>query len=192
LGDDLVVEGVEVHAKAREVLGFWFGALMPEQRFGKSDSVDSGIREQFGSLRNMVLASGALGWRDEPETLLAAVILLDQFSRNMYRGQPEAFAADALAQELTCEALDRDWDAGMTPDERQFLYMPLMHAEDPELQGLCLKMFDQLGVEQNIRYAREHAEVIERFGRFPTRNAALGRESTREEEAYLRQPNVGW
>lgn len=192
MADDLVIEGVEVHAKAAEVLGFWFGALMPEQRFAKSDSVDEGIRQRFGALRDMVFESGAVGWRDEPLTLLAAVILLDQFSRNMYRGQPQAFEADAMAQELTCLALDRDWDAGMTEDQRQFLYMPLMHAEDPELQSLCLKMFDQLGQEQSIRYAREHAEVIDRFGRFPTRNAALGRKSTEEEEAYLRQPGVGW
>lgn len=192
-----MVEGIEVHAPkikqwAREVLGFWFELLMPEQRFAKSDSLDREIRDLFGPLRDLVLGSGAAGWRDEPRTLLAAVILLDQFSRNIHRGTAEAFAGDALAQQLTAQALDRGWDAAMTIERRQFLYMPLMHAEDPELQRLCLDRFGALGDPEAMRYAREHAEVIDRFGRFPTRNAALGRESTAEERAYLSQPGVGW
>jgi uncharacterized protein (DUF924 family) len=143
-------------------------------------------------LPDELLASGAEGWRVDPETLLAAIIVLDQFSRNIYRGTDRAFAADPLAQELTCLALDRDWDAPLSVQQRQFLYMPLMHAEDPELQTLCLQCFDQPGLEQNFDFAREHAEVIARFGRFPTRNAALGRESTPEERVYLSQPGVGW
>src|SRR5688572_15115313 len=98
LADDLVVEGVEVHAKAAEVLGFWFDLVMPEQWFAVSASLDDEIRELFGPLRELVLRSGALGWRDEPDTLLAAVILLDQFSRNINRGTAEAFGADPLAQ----------------------------------------------------------------------------------------------
>jgi uncharacterized protein (DUF924 family) len=182
----------EVHAKGREVLGFWFGGLMPEQWFAKSDSVDAAIRERFAPLVDEVLGSGAEGWRDDPETLLAAVIVLDQFSRNIHRGTARAFAADPLAQELTCLAIDRGWDADLSTSQRQFLYMPLMHAEDSELQTLCLKCFDQPGLEPSLDFAREHAEVIARFGRFPTRNAALERESTAEERVYLAQPGVGW
>ena len=191
MADDLVVEGVEVHAKAAEVLGFWFDLVMPEQWFSGSASLDEEIRELFGPLRELVLRSGALGWRDEPDTLLAAVILLDQFSRNIHRGTAEAFAADSLARELTLLALDRGWDRDMPVERRQFLYMPLMHAEDPEMQRLCLERFEALGDERSLAYAREHAAAIDRFGRFPTRNAALGRESSAEEREYLRQ-GVDW
>lgn len=174
------------------MLGFWFDLVPPEQRFAKSDSLDREIRTLFGPLRDLVLGNGAAGWRDDPESLLAAVILLDQFSRNIHRGSPEAFAADPLAQELTCLGIDRGWDADLPAEQRAFLYMPLMHAEDPELQTLCLESFAVPGLEQNLDYARDHADVIARFGRFPTRNAALGRESTAEEKMYLSQPGVGW
>jgi len=191
LADDLVVEGVEVHAKAAEVLGFWFDLVMPEQWFAGSASLDDEIATLFGPLRDLVLGSGALGWRDEPDTLLAAVILLDQFSRNIHRGTAEAFAADPLARELTMLAMERGWDKDMAVERRQFLYMPLMHAEDPEMQGLCVEKFEALGDERSLAYARDHAQAIARFGRFPTRNAALGRESTAEEREYLRQ-GVDW
>jgi uncharacterized protein (DUF924 family) len=188
----LDVHAPEIQKRAREVLGFWFDLVMPEQRFAKSDSLDHEIRALFGPLRDLVLGSGAAGWRDDPETLLAAVILLDQFSRNIHRGTAEAFAGDPLAAALTCLAIERGWDAEIPPERRAFLYMPLMHAEDPELQTLCVARFDAAGLEANLDYARDHAEVIARFGRFPTRNAALGRESTAEEKAYLSQPGVGW
>jgi uncharacterized protein (DUF924 family) len=192
LGDDLGAEAVDVHAKAQEVLGFWFDLLMPEQWFRGSSSTDDEFRALFGPLRDRVLESGAAAWRDDPETLLAAVIVLDQFSRNIHRGTAEAFAADGLAQALTCEALEKGWDAAIPKDRRQFLYMPLMHAEDPELQQRCLTCFEALGDARNLKFARDHAGVIERFGRFPTRNAALGRESTEAEKDYLSQPGVGW
>ena len=192
MADDLGLEPAEVHAKAREVLGFWFDLVMPEQRFAKSDSLDHEIRTLFGPLRDLVLGSGAMAWRDDPETLLAAVILLDQFSRNVHRGSAEAFAGDPLAQALTLEAIERGWDVGMPQDHRIFLYMPLMHAEDPELQTLSVECFCEPELERNLDYARDHADVIARFGRFPTRNEALGRDSTPEEKAYLSQPGAGW
>jgi len=183
---------VEVHAKAREVLGFWFEGLMPEQHFASSESVDEAVRERFGPLRDLVLGSGAAGWRDDPETLLAAVILLDQFSRNIHRGTAEAFAADPLALTLVRTALDRGWEKDLPPEQRAFLYMPLMHAEDGALQAESLRRFAEPGLEDNLDFAREHAAVIARFGRFPARNAALGRESTEEETEYLQTPGVGW
>ncbi|MDF7776751.1 DUF924 domain-containing protein [Sphingomonas sp. AOB5] len=192
MADDLGVTDLDVHAKAQEVLGFWFDLAMPEQWFAKSDSFDDEVRQLFGPLRDLVLGTGAEGWRDDPDTLLAAILILDQFSRNIHRGTAEAFAADPLAQELTALALVSGWDEGMAAERRQFLYMPLMHAEDPELQALCLKCFDALGVQQNIDFARDHAAVIERFGRFPSRNEALGRENTPDEKLYLSQPGAGW
>ena len=183
---------MDVHAKAHEVLGFWFDLLMPEQWFRGSPSTDDEIRELFGPLRDLVLASGAAGWRDDPEMMLAAIIILDQFGRNIHRGTAQAFAADPLALELTLEAIGIGWDEGLPPERAQFLYMPLMHAEDPQAQQLCLKCFEALGDARNLEYARDHAEVIERFGRFPTRNEALGRNSTEAEKAYLSRPGVGW
>lgn len=165
---------------------------MPEQRFARSNSLDSEIRTLFGDLRDRVKASGAAGWRDDPEALLAAVILLDQFSRNLHRGEAEAFAADPLARELTLLALEKGWEAGIDPERRAFLYMPLMHAEDPALQKLSVERFAEPGLEQNSGYARDHAECIARFGRFPSRNEALGRQSTAEEREYLSQPGAGW
>lgn len=192
MGSDLGAKAQEVHAEARQVLGFWFDLLMPEQWFSRSDAVDAEIAELFGPLRDEVFASGAAAWRGDAESLLAAVILLDQFSRNIHRESAEAFAADPLAQELAKAALERGWDETLPPERRQFLYMPFQHGESRELQMLSLACFERLGLDQPLSYAVEHAEVIARFGRFPTRNAALGRESTAEEEAYLSQPGVGW
>jgi uncharacterized protein (DUF924 family) len=182
----------EVHAKAEEVLAFWFEGLMPEQWFAKSDGLDREIGERFGALRNAVLENGAAEWRDDPRTLLAAVILLDQFSRNIHRGTAEAFAADPLAQDLASLAVERGWDRALTPEQRQFLYLPFEHAEDRELQAVSLSCFEALGLEEPLEYARQHAEVIARYGRYPSRNASLGRASTPEEEEYLSRPNVGW
>ena len=188
----LGLSGAEVHAKARAVLDYWFEELGPDRHFAKDAAVDQTIRERFGPLRDLVLGSGAAGWRDDPETLMAAVILLDQFSRNIHRGEAEAFVGDPLAQDLACLAIDRAWDVRFPPEHRHFLYLPRSHAEDGPLQALCLERVATLDDAQAMRFAREHAEVIERFGRFPTRNAALGRESTAEEEAYLSQPGAGW
>jgi len=192
LASDLGTAASEVHAKAEEVLGFWFEALMPEQWFTKSDELDREIGERFEGLRLAVLAAGANGWRDDPRTLLAAVILLDQFSRNVHRGTAQAFAADPLAQELASLAVERGWDRDMTPQQRQFLYLPFEHAESRDLQAVSLSCFETLGPGEVLEYARQHAEVIARYGRFPSRNAALGRISTPAEEEYLSRPGAGW
>jgi uncharacterized protein (DUF924 family) len=178
--------------KAEEVLGFWFKGLMPEQWFAKSEELDREIADRFEALRLAVLADKATEWRDEPRMLLAAVILLDQFSRNVHRDAPEAFAADPLAQELASLAVERGWDREMTPEQRQFLYLPFEHAESRELQAVSISCFEALGREEVLDYARQHAEVIARYGRFPSRNAALGRESTPEEKEYLAKPGAGW
>ena len=192
MASDLGAKAAEVHVKAREVLGFWFDLLMPEQWFAESHWLDAEIGELFGTLRDEVLSSGAADWREGPQTLLAAVILLDQFSRNIHRATAEAFAADPLAQELAKLALEERWDREMAPERRQFIYLPFQHAESRELQTVSLACFEGLGLEEPLSYAADHAEVIARFGRFPSRNAALGRESTREELEYLSQPGGGW
>jgi len=192
MAGDLETQRIEVHACAKAVLDYWFEELKPQQQFAKDDAVDAEIARRFGDARNMVLAGGAAGWRDDPETLLAAVILLDQFSRNIHRGTPEAFAADPLALALALEAIDKGWDHDMAPERATFLYMPLMHAENVEAQRMSLEKFTALGRPENLRFAMEHAVVIEQFGRYPSRNEALGRESTAEELEYLKRPDAGW
>jgi len=181
----------EVHDAAREVLDFWF-ALSTQEQFGKNPELDSRIAERFAALRQRVLDAGAAGWRDDPDTLLAAIILFDQFSRNLYRGQARAFEADPLALALTHEAIDRGWERSLPAERAVFLLMPLMHAEDADEQALSVAKFEALGREENAKFAREHAEVFDRFGRFPGRNEALGRGSTEEELDFLSQPGAGW
>ncbi|MBW6524593.1 DUF924 domain-containing protein [Sphingomonas sp. RHCKR47] len=176
----------------RDVLDFWFDEVTPEQRFAKDDALDRTIAERFGAARDAVLASRAQGWRDTPEALLAAIILLDQFTRNIHRGQAEAFAADPLARELTLAAIERGWETRYTPEQRKFLYLPLMHAEDAALQALSVEKFEELGDVEALDYARDHRDVQARYGRFPSRNAALGRASSPEEQAYLNRPDAGW
>jgi len=188
---DLGMPSDEVHAQAEAVVDFWF-ALTPQQQFAKDADLDRAIAERFGAAHAAVLASDAAGWRHEPDTLLAAIILLDQFSRNLFRDTAQAFAADALAVQLTLLAIDRGWESQYLPERRVFLYMPLMHAEDAPLQALSMTKFTALGIAENIDFARDHAAVIERFGRFPSRNAVLGRASTPAERDYLSQPGAGW
>jgi len=182
---------VDVHAKAREVLGFWF-SLTPEQHFARSAKLDAEIGARFGPLRDLVLGSDAAGWRDDPETLLAAIILLDQFSRNLHRNSAEAYAGDPLALALALEAIDRGWEVALTAEERQFLYLPLEHAEDPAMQQLSVEKFGSLGDANVLEFAQKHAAVIAKFGRFPSRNAVLGRESTSDEVAFLGAEGAGW
>jgi uncharacterized protein (DUF924 family) len=188
---DLVADGAQVHDMAAEVLDFWFG-LTKEQHFAKDDALDREIATRFGDWRDGVLRGQAEDWRDDPDTLLAAIVLLDQFSRNIHRGSAKAYGADSLAVELTLEAIAKGWEGRYPPDRRVFLYMPLMHAEDLDLQTLSVEKFEDLGLDENTAFARDHRDVIVKYGRFPSRNEALGRESTEAEQAYLAKPDAGW
>lgn len=180
----------EVDSAAGEVLDFWFG-LPKEKRFAKDPALDREIATRFGAVRRVVHDTAAQAWRDDPRTLLAAIVLLDQFSRNLFRDDPRAFASDGIARDLTDRAIAKGWDAAMTAEERVFLYMPLMHGEDPASQARSVAMFEKLGIAENLAFARDHAAVIDRFGRFLSRNAALGRETTAVEQAYLADGG-GW
>lgn len=189
---DLGAKRREVHDEAARVLHFWFEELREEQHWVKSVTLDEAIAERFGGLRSSVVESAARGWRETPDTLLAAIVLVDQFSRNMFRDEGAAFEHDGLARELTLFGILRGFDRELPADRRAFLYMPLMHAEDRALQRLSIECFAALGDELNLGFAQDHAAVIERFGRFPSRNRALGRRSTVIEREYLSQPGAGW
>ena len=192
MADDLGAGAHEVHAEAAAILSFWFGDLIAEQRFAKDDAIDAECARRFGATRDAILASGAAGWRGDADTILAAIIALDQFSRNIHRGSARAFEADDLALRLSRDAISRGWNEGMDTQRRQFLYMPFMHAEDASVQVESITLFASLGDHEILAFAEGHKALIDRFGRFPHRNAALGRVSTNDEATYLSQPGAGY
>jgi uncharacterized protein (DUF924 family) len=170
-----------------DVLHFWFEEVGEAHWFAGGEEMDARIRERFLSLHTQ-LAQDFDSIGTEQRALLAAVIVFDQFSRNLYRGTPRAFATDAIACRLSRSAINRGLDAGLTRQERMFLYLPLEHSESREDQALAVELIGKLGDEEWTRYAREHKAVIERFGRFPHRNRILNRSSSAEELAALQNP----
>jgi uncharacterized protein (DUF924 family) len=164
----------------RDVLTFWFAAGRAEQWYAEDANFDADIRQRFLATYEAACSGQLDHWRDTPESLLALIIVLDQFPRNMFRGAARAFATDAQAVTLTRHGIEKGFDISFTGAELDFFYMPLMHSECLNDQALLLAK----GYGDN-RYAREHYETIARFGRFPYRNAILGRKNTAEEDAYL-------
>ena len=182
----------EVHDAAQAVLAFWFDEVGEARWFARDDAVDGACAARFGGMRDEVLASDALGWRSEAGHLLAAVILLDQFSRNIHRDSARAFEADPLALDLARHAIARGWHAALEPTRAQFFLLPLMHAEDRDAARESVARYEALGLDDPLAFARAHAAVIERFGRYPSRNAVLGRETTPDEAAFLAEHGAGW
>lgn len=171
---------------AESVLDFWFEEIAPKQWWIASDDFDRQIESRFGA----TLLAGArcelYGWRETANGRLAEIIVLDQFSRNIHRGSAQAFACDplalALAQTAVAERADRELDAA----RRAFLYMPYMHSESRLIHAVALSLFSQPGMEGNLDFERRHKEIIDRFGRYPHRNAILGRASTADETEFLK------
>jgi uncharacterized protein (DUF924 family) len=159
---------------AAELLHFWFHHLRPRQWFGRNDEVDAALRRRFGRDLRMLAGQPARRFCGNRETARAAVLLFDQVPRNLYRDSAAAFAHDRLAREIVRHALRSGWHRGLGGPGRQFLYMPLMHSEQIGDQRLALRLFAALDAG-TFRFARAHARMIARFGRFPHRNAALGR-----------------
>lgn len=187
--------------EARAVLDFWFLPaddfrhgryrlewLRPEAAF------DGALRDRFGALVESALGGRLVGWEVSPEGALARILLLDQFTRNIFRGTPRAFAGDAAALAAAERLVERGWDRQLPPVKRWFAYLPFEHAESLAVQKRSLELFRRLQAEGGkplcsaLDYAERHYQVIERFGRFPQRNALLGRASTPEEVAALGQP----
>jgi len=166
------------------VLDFWFAELTEDEWFGKDDALDARIRSRFLPLHGQLAQHNGLGVAT-PRAILAAVIVLDQFSRNMYRGDARAFAGDAIARRLAKTAVDQGFDVAMTIEQRYFLYLPFEHGERLDDQVLALKLIGQLGHANWTEYAIAHKVLIDRFGRFPHRNQVLNRPSTPDEIAHL-------
>jgi len=175
---------------AKEVLKFWFERDR-KAWYQKDTAFDDEIRTRFLRLHEQALKGELKSWQSEAASCLALIILLDQFPRNMFRNSARAFAADALARDAARVIVERDWDKGMSVDERTFVYLPFEHSESPADQAQSCDLMKPLG-EEIYRYAVRHKEIIDRFGRFPHRNAALGRESTAEEIAFLKTPGSGF
>ena len=183
--------GIVEPAWVGEVLHFWFDELEAGQWFAKSDAIDAQIRDRFLALHRRVAAEdGSVAM--PPRPLLAAVIVLDQFSRNLFRGTPRAFAADPIARELSRAAVKQRFDDAMNEQERLFLYMPFEHSEDRKDQAFAVELIARLGKEEWTRDAIEHKAIIDQFGRFPHRNAILDRHSSQDEVTFLRQPKAWW
>jgi uncharacterized protein (DUF924 family) len=187
-----------------DVLSFWFGPpgspplANAERWFARDDAFDAEIAERFGALHARAEAGGLEAWRETPTGALALVIVLDQFSRNLHRGSPRAFANDAAARDVAKEMRARRMDRALAPMERAFLYLPYEHAENLALQDESVALFAELAAEappelaeslrETLDFARRHRDVIARFGRFPHRNQALRRTSTPAEEEFLKEP----
>jgi uncharacterized protein (DUF924 family) len=173
-----------------EVLNFWFSDTARPLWFAATQEFDAALRERF-LVTYRAAADGALdAWEATPDGALALAIVLDQFSLNMFRDRPDAFATEAAARGVADRAITREFDQAIPPEQQAFLYMPFMHSEDLADQERSVHLFQQPGLEQALGFARHHQGLIRRFGRFPHRNAILGRASTLEELAYLTSPEA--
>lgn len=169
-----------------EVLDFWFDELNDEMKWKKDPKLDAEIERRFGRLHSMATKGELYEWRHEHLGRLAEIILLDQFSRNIYRDDPRSFASDDMALVLAQEAVAQGTHLGFTQRKKHFLYMPFMHSESLEVQKQGLSYFEELGSEAALSYMHQHMAIIERFGRYPHRNKILGRRSTDDEKNFLK------
>lgn len=174
------------HSEA--VLTFWFSDIDPQKWWGKDPQFDRLVERHFGGVLQRAARGECAEWRGSARGRLAEIIVLDQFSRNIYRNSPQAFAQDALA--LTCakEAVRLGADRQLPIPKRAFMYMPYMHSEDQHMHHEAFKLFNVPGMESYLKFEQRHKAIIDQFGRYPHRNITLGRESTADELMFLRQP----
>ncbi|EXA66977.1 DUF924 domain-containing protein [Acinetobacter variabilis] len=173
----------------QDILDFWFSPETQPNWFAKSDQFDQSLKEKFGDILEQASKAELWSWRKNADGRLAEILVLDQFSRNIFRDTPRAFAQDSLALALAQEAISQDLDKQLSPEQRSFLYMPFMHSESKLIHEFALKLFQRLGNPENLEYEIKHKIIIDRFGRYPHRNQILGRESTEEELSFLTQPD---
>ena len=170
----------------KAVYNFWFEEAHPRQWYQKDSNFDQLIRQRFGEVHNKARNEELHEWRETPKGSLSEIIVLDQFSRNIYRDQAEAFACDELALQCSRTAIAKGYNDQLKGSEKNFLYMPFMHSESKEVHQEAMKYFSEPGMA--LEYELKHKEIIDRFGRYPHRNKILGRESTPEEIEFLKGP----
>jgi uncharacterized protein (DUF924 family) len=186
-------EALSIHPiEAQQVVDFWFIALKPEQWWKRDEKIDADIVSRFSSLYEELSNEVPEAWLASPYGCLAAVIVLDQFPRNMFRDDARTFATDASALEISGQTISVGDDIKLDHLERAVLYMPYMHSEDGKAQERSIELFESLGYATQLDFAIKHKQIIDRFGRFPHRNKMLGRDSTPEEVEFLNQPGLFW
>ncbi|CAI0802892.1 Uncharacterized protein conserved in bacteria [Serratia quinivorans] len=176
----------------RQVLDFWFDEIEPALWFKKDDEFDRLLHTRFGQIWQAAAAGELAHWRETIEGRLAEVIVLDQFSRNLFRGTPRSFASDCMALVLAQEAIRSGQCEQLSKEQRGFLYLPFMHSESALIHQQALALYTELDNGDQLEFELRHKAIIDRFGRYPHRNAILGRVSTAEEEAFLLLPGSGF
>ncbi len=171
-----------------DILHFWFDDIDSGLWWEQDAALDQIITDRFRPLHDQAIRCELFEWRQFPDGRLAEIILLDQFSRNMYRDTPKAFLYDALALSLAQEAIARGDDTQLTEVQRAFMYLPFMHSESLRIHEEAVHLYTKLGSDSHLNFEHQHKVIIERFGRYPHRNIILGRASTKEEIAFLKEP----
>lgn len=174
---------------ADDIINFWFEETQPKQWWIKDPTFDKEIKSRFAGIYKTAAVGELVNWRYTPLSSLAEIIILDQFPRNMFRDNKQAFATDALALVLSQVAIDKGYDQELDPQKRSFLYMPLMHSESKEIHKAAELLFSAPGLENNYEFELKHKAIIDRFGRYPHRNKILGRRSRKAEIEFLKEPN---
>lgn len=172
--------------QAKDILDFWFSPEVSQNWFNRSDELDARIRLKFTEAHAKADAGELDSWLDTPQGALAVIILLDQFSRNMFRGSPKSFASDKKALKIAKDALAKGFDKSLNDQEKQFLYLPFMHSENMADQDQSVALYEKLGNATALDFAHQHRDIIAKFGRYPHRNAVLARASTAEELEFLK------
>lgn len=171
-----------------DIIKFWFSEITPKEWFVKDLAFDQLIKDRFYGVHQAAVQGELFSWRSTAEGCVAEIIILDQFSRNMFRDTPLAFAYDNVALVLAQRAVELALDQLLPPEQRAFVYMPYMHSESVLIHQQAVKLFAQAGLENNLQFEYRHKEIIDRYGRYPHRNAILGRPSTTDELNFLESP----
>lgn len=174
---------------SNDVLHFWFEESTPEQWFTRDENFDRKIKQRFSTVLQKARDCELFSWRETAQGRLAEVIVLDQFSRNIYRDQPQSLAQDPLALALAQEAIARGLDQELTLKQRPFLYLPFMHSESLLIHEKAVQLYSQPGLDFQLDYELKHLAILKKFGRYPHRNSILGRTSTNEELEFLKSPD---
>lgn len=172
---------------ANAIINFWFVETKAEQWWKKDPAFDALIKKRFLPLHQQAIRGELEAWRDNALGSLAEIILVDQFSRNIFRNEPQSFAYDPLALCLAQNALRQGFDQALTLEQKAFLYLPFMHSESPHIHERAVKLFQNAGLQENLAFEMRHKKIIDRFGRYPHRNSILGRISTPEELQFLQE-----
>ena len=178
-----------IEPEPKKILEFWFADSSKSYWFERNEEFDRTIIERFVPWLEPASDGQYDAWQSNARGALALVLLFDQIPRNAFRGEPRSFAYDGKALQIADRALEQGYDRSLSNDERLFLYLPFEHSEDRKTQARCVTLMGQLGNDDYLDYARRHQVIIDRFGRFPHRNAILGRTSSEEELAFLKEPN---